>query len=68
MRWSLCTLAYSANPPPERRAMTLLVVTVSFSTRYPAHSRPMISEAPGGAGYLPYDYSKSALFRPVAFT
>ena len=52
---NLFTFAYSAYPPPDNNAITLLSVTlpVSLSTKYPEHSNPITVVTPLGGGYFP---------------
>jgi len=51
-------VAYCAYPPPVNIAITFLSVisSVTGSTKYPAHSKPIIFVIPLGGGYLPYDF------------
>src|SRR5699024_3818121 len=67
------TTTFSAYPPPARRAQT------SSPTAWPStpspteairpeHSSPSTSDAPGGGGYRPRDWSRSARLTAVAAT
>ncbi len=73
MTWAAGTATYSAYPPPASKAQTRCptahpVTPSPTSAIVPDTSKPRISLAPGGGGYLPAACSRSARFTPAAPT
>ena len=67
------TATYCAYPPPASRAQTCCPATRPVTpsptaAMVPDTSRPMMSLVPGGGGYLPAAWSRSARFTPAALT